>query len=161
MTQNWKELVSVSAEAAIERVKLLKETESQHQSFWNDNPFPAWLKWVRDGKVVMGKVNQAYTAATGITVRAYEGEEDSAIWGEGIGFNKADREVICTRARVQIAEQGRNPLSHIDEVWCGWKWPEMRNGEVVGIWGKAVPIPKPVYDEFEELVHFIIFKTLI
>ena len=146
-------------DTVLKRLQHLIDTEDRYQSLFDENPRPIWLKWVTPGALLMGKVNAAYTRATGITVRAYSGETDKTLWGDDQTFNEADKEVINTRMRVKIAERANNPLTHKPEVWVGWKWPYIVRGKVVGIWGEAIPVPVEVYDEFRDLIDYVVYKT--
>ncbi len=143
----------------LDRVQHLLDTEDQHSSYFDENPWPSWLKWVSKGAMLMGRVNAAYTRATGITVRAYAGETDQAVWGDEVAFNEYDREVIQKRVKIPIAEHAKNPMTGELQVWVGWKWPYIVRGQVVGVWGKAVPVPKALYDNYEELIEFIIYQA--
>lgn len=160
MSRDTKDSVSLSSAhyAVLERLDHLRKSEQLFHGAWEDNPRPCWYKWVRGGQLVMGRVNAAYTQATGITVEAYKGEEDDSLWHGKHAFNEADREVVRSRVRVKIAELATNPLTGKVQYWVGWKWPQIERGEVVGIWGEAISVPQEIYDEFRELIDFVVFK---
>ena len=119
-----------------------------------DNPVPSWHKTIVDGdKLVMDLVNPAYTAYTGISADAYRGQKDSALWSREASdrFNGNDLEVRRTRNRVAIAEPADNPVTGVPEVWVGWKWPRFDSeGKVIGIWGKAIPYPRALWDAIQD-----------
>lgn len=135
----------------IHRVEELLEIERRFNSKFGTNPVPAWLKFVtKDSHLVMGMVNAAYTAATGISVTAYMGRPDHAIWtpGEAESFGAADKHVLKTGTAHRIAEKATNPRTGKDQYWVGWKWPYVYQDKIIGIWGMAEPYPDYFWDTF-------------
>jgi PAS domain-containing protein len=141
-------------ELFLRRLDKLIEQERKFQSKINDNPFPSWLKLVVDGLLVMDFVNASYTRLTGISSPTYRGETDRRIWGSGVGeeFGEYDRLVLETKMPVQSNEHAINPLTGIEQVWVGWKFPYMIDGAVAGVWGQAIPVRADVFEENKEFI---------
>lgn len=131
------------------RIEQLIEQATTYESFFMDNPIPSWHKKIVSGdRLVMDRVNPAYTAVTGISVEAYKGQEDARMWGNVVGenFGENDRTVIRNRAPIIIEEPAKNPITGKPQVWVGWKWPRFDSeGEVIGIWGQAIAYDAEVW----------------
>ena len=153
-------MTNKSDEFFLDRIDKLIEAERERSSFFYDNQFPCWLKIIQGDRLIMDKVNAAYTRETGVTPSAYLGEEDHKVWGPHTGehFNEFDKIVVETKGPVQSIEFATNPLNGLEQVWIGWKWPYFYKGEIVGIWGCAIPVLKEVYDNnmpiFDYLMKF-------
>ena len=139
----------VKGQFILQRIEQLIEQSVTYESSFMDNPTPTWHKRIVGGdRLVMDMVNPAYTHATGISVQAYQGQEDRRVWehqsAESFGAN--DHEVIRLRTKLPIEEPAKNPVSNKVEIWVGWKWPRFdSDGEVVGVWGQAVAYPEDVW----------------
>lgn len=141
-------------EFLLRRIEDLLENEEAYLSFFMDNPVPSWHKSIDGDRLVMDIVNPAYTAYTGISMGAYKGREDRAVWGQQVGetFSDNDRKVLETRTRVAIEELTLIPNSGKEVVWVGWKWPRFdQEGRIIGIWGSAIPYDKEIWDNMS---HF-------
>ena len=135
------------------RITQLMYAEKRLISVWEDSSTPKWLKWYYEGKLFMGRVNKAYTRATGISLPAYRGEPDSKLWGNEAGemLNDNDQEVINSRLPLQAFEPLTNPRTKIDEVWMVIKEPYLEGDRVLGTWGKGWPIPAQTFWDNEDL----------
>lgn len=135
-------------QTTLKRVHQLLNTEEENDSFFLGCPIPVWLKRCKKDKIIMDKVNPAYTKYTGISLKAYKGREDEDVYDHKTGeeFGDNDKKVIERRAPVRTQELIVNPLSNKEEYWIGWKFPYINNaGIVIGIWGIALPVEKESY----------------
>jgi hypothetical protein len=124
----------------LERVEELLEVERRFNTIFGAHPVPTWIKFLtKDDRLVMGMVNASYTLATGISVTAYLGKPDNAVWvaGEPEEFNVNDRAVIRTGMPQRTAEKAVNPRTKKVQIWVGWKWPYIYHGRVIGVVGCA------------------------
>lgn len=124
----------------LKRVEELLEVERRFHTLFGANPVPTWFKFrTKEDRLVMGMVNAAYTRATGISVTAYVGRPDDAIWttGEPEEFSTIDRHVIRTGSPSRIAEKAINPKNKKTQYWVGWKWPYVYQKEIIGVVGSA------------------------
>lgn len=144
--------LTAKSDHILERIQDLADAEDQFDSYFNGNPRPSWLKWVRGERLAIAYVNAAYTRETGISVAAYKGREDRTLWGDAQDFGEADRTVVQKRRPVRITELAPNPLTGRDQYWIGWKWPYIVRGSVVGVWGSAVPVDREFYDKHKDTI---------
>jgi len=122
-----------------ERIAHLLLIEELFESYFHYNPVASWHKVYDSTRQAfyMDSVNDAYAAHTGLQPDAYEGQQDDRLWEKDAAeeFYRNDMEVVRHRSVLPIAERGTNPLTGVEEVFLGWKWPHVKDGVVVGVWG--------------------------
>lgn len=152
-----------------DRIEYLLNIERLFESFFDDNPVPAWHKTYkkRENIFLMDFVNDAYTSHTGVTNTAYKGQEDSAIWTEDTSstFYLNDLRVVQNRILLPISESFVNPLTNHEEVVVGFKWPSLdlsHRKEPAGVWGLGHFFPKAVWEEIKEgHPHYQKYKEIL
>ena len=117
-----------------------------------NSPTPTWYKEYRNGRFVMVAVNAAYTRLTGISLKAYRGQIDEAVWPAETAaqYSDNDQEVMRRRVMMRIAEPASNPITGEPEYWVGWKYPHIVKGECRGVFGKARPWPEDIWDALDD-----------
>lgn len=125
----------------LSRVSELLETEELFNSYFMNNPVPAWYKIFHEPSKTLSMrwVNKAYTEQTGISIAAYEAQSDKGIWSEDTAnqYSKNDFLAIQKRIPIPCIEYAPNPTTQVPEVWVGWKWPHIKKSRVLGVWGMA------------------------
>lgn len=123
----------------VSRVQELLDTERKFDALFNGCPIPMWFKVERSGQFVMQDVNDAYTDALGISKEAYVGQTDFELWEDKKArvFYANDQYVTKRRHMIMVEEKIVNPGTSKKEIAVGWKWPQINDGEVEGVWGCA------------------------
>ena len=111
-------------------------------------PIPAWYKEYVDGKFYLVLVNPAFTRVTGITLPAYSGQHDSAVFSadDAQTFQHSDMEAVTRRRDILIEENATSPLTGAPIVWVGRKSPRFRDSAVIGVAGFAYPFPADLWN---------------
>lgn len=107
--------------------------------FFEHLPMPAWIKAFQDdGSFIMIHVNRAYAALTGIRAIDYLAQGDEAHWSAADAGVFEHEDLTCALERRTVPICGTVPLLNQTGKavsFTGWKWPIMKDGEVVAVCG--------------------------
>jgi hypothetical protein len=135
----------------LNRVEELLEIERRFNVTFGSHPIPTWIKFLAENnRLVMGLVNSAYTRATGISITAYMGKPDDAVWtsGEHEEFGKTDSLVVKTGTAHRVAEKAIHPITKKSQYWIGWKWPYVHHEAIVGVVGCAESVSEEFWNQY-------------
>lgn len=119
------------------------------ESFHDHVPGPCWLK---DTAGRMYFINAAYEREWGVSRLKYEGRYDRDIWPPEVAeaFVAHDQHVLAEMRGIEAVEfVPDRPDAATGREWVIWKFPVMREREVVGVGGIALR-PKAGPKDIEE-----------
>ena len=144
---------------SIKRIKIDAEIYSSGIIYM---PVPFWYKKYENNEFHMVICNLAYTEATGITLPAYRGQLDSALWPPDTAqaFSNNDFEVLKSRKEIAIQELSKSLRTGKEQYWVGRKYPLVIKSKVEGVYGHAIPFLKEDWDKLPEEIRSTIRKYI-